>query len=129
MGNKNKENVYELYRYTSNVAGGFSKMLKYFLLKYNPQKIITYSDRNWTPSNEYSFYEKMNFMYMGESRPNYYYTRKYVKREHRYNFSKHKLIKLGYNNEKTETEIMYELGYDRIWDCGNLKYEYKKKGE
>lgn len=129
MGSKNKENVYELYRYTSNVAGGFSKMLKYFLLKYNPQKIITYSDRNWTPSNEYSFYEKMNFMYMGESRPNYYYTRKYVKREHRYNFSKHKLIKLGYNKEKTETEIMYELGYDRIWDCGNLKYEYKKKGE
>jgi hypothetical protein len=47
----------------------------------------------------------------------------YKKREHRYNFRKDKLIKLGYDSNKTEKEIMLELGYDKIWDTVNLKYE------
>jgi hypothetical protein len=55
--------------------------------------------------------------------PNYSYTKKYVKREHRFNFRKDKLIKLGYDSDKTEREIMFENGYDRIWDTGNLKFE------
>ena len=28
-----------------------------------------------------------------------------------------------YDNNKTEWEMMQELGYDRIWDCGKFKYE------
>ena len=27
----------------------------------------------------------------------------------------------------TELEMMKELGYDRIWDCGLIKYVYKKE--
>lgn len=26
----------------------------------------------------------------------------------------------------TETEMAKELGYDRIWDCGLIKYVYTK---
>jgi len=36
-----------------------------------------------------------------------------------------KLIKIGYDKIKTEWQIMQELGYDRIWDCGHLKYEWQ----
>jgi hypothetical protein len=25
--------------------------------------------------------------------------------------------------EKTEWQILQELGYDRIWDCGKIKWE------
>ena len=27
----------------------------------------------------------------------------------------------------TETEMAKELGYDRIWDCGLIKYVWKKE--
>ena len=33
---------------------------------------------------------------------------------------------MGYDKNKTEYEIMSELGYFRIWNTGNLKYEYIK---
>lgn len=129
LGNKNKdENHYEIYRYCSkNVIGGFSRLIKYFIKEYKPNKIITYSDRNWSPSNEFCFYKDVGFDFIGETKPNYYYTKKYNKREHRFNFRKDKLIRLGYDKSKTEFQIMDELGYDRIWDTGNLKYEINLK--
>jgi len=129
MGYKNVQNFYELYRYSSlNVIGGFSKMFKYFIKKYDPEKVITYANRNWTPSDDFSFYNKVGFSFVSETEPNYSYTKKYDKREHRFNYTKNKLIKMGFDKNKSESEIMFENGYDRIWDCGNLKYEYKKRG-
>lgn len=131
MGNKiSHNNHYELYRFASkNVIGGFSKLFKYFIKKYEPDTVITYADIKWTPSDEFSFYSKVGFDFISETKPNYYYTRNYTKREHRYNYAKNKLIKMGYDKNKSETQIMFENGYDRIWDCGNLKYVYNKKRE
>lgn len=125
LGNsKSKEGEFEIYRYSSlNVIGGFSKLLKQFIRDFSPKKIITYSDRNWTPSDEFCFYGKLGFNFVGHTKPNYYYTKKYVKREHRYNFRKDKLISYGHDASKSENEIMTELGYDKVWDTGNLKYE------
>lgn len=128
LGATKKENQYELYRFaTKNVVGGFSKLFSFFIKNHNPDSIITYADRNWTPSDNYSFYNKVGFNYEDITKPNYYYTNNYQKRLHRYNFTKDKLIKYGHDKTKTETEIMLELGYDRIWDTGNLKYIYNKK--
>ena len=31
------------------------------------------------------------------------------------------------NQNKLNWENMKNNGYDRIWDCGNLKYEWKKQ--
>lgn len=125
LGNKNKTiDEYELYRYCSvNVVGGFTKLLKHFIKEYSPKKIITYSNRNWSPSDEFCFYSKTGFNYIGETKPNYSYTKKYDVREHRFNYRKDRLVKLGYDKNKTESQIMSELGYDKIWDTGNLKYE------
>ena len=125
MGHKTTQlNEYEIYRFSSlNVIGGFSKLLNHFIKTHKPTKIITYSDRNWSPSTEFCFYNKMGFTYVGETKPNYHYTKRYNKREHRYNYRKSKLIELGFDPQKSETQIMYELGFDRVWDTGNLKFE------
>ena len=125
LGNKTSHiNEYELYRYCSNnVVGGFSKLLKHFTKTYSPTKIITYANRNWSPSDEYCFYSKVGFNYIGTTKPNYSYTKKYEFREHRFNYRKDRLVSRGYNESKSETQIMNELGFDRIWDTGNLKYE------
>ena len=130
MGNKNKnKNEYELYRYASNnVTGGFSKLLNHFLKTINPNRIITYADRNWSPSNDFCFYGDKGFRFIGETKPNYSYTKRYDVREHRFNYRKDKLVTLGYDKTKSESTIMFELGYDRVWDTGNLKYELNKKG-
>lgn len=125
LGNKTTNiNEYELYRYCSNnVVGGFSKLLKHFIKNYSPTKIITYANRNWSPSNDYCFYSKVGFDYVGSTKPNYSYTKKYEVREHRFNYRKDRLVGRGCDTNKSETQIMNELGFDRIWDTGNLKYE------
>jgi len=125
MGNKtNQDNQYELYRYCSdNVIGGFTKLLNHFIKKYSPYKIITYANRNWSPSDHYCFYSKVGFTFVGETKPNYSYTKKYDIREHRFNYRKDRLVKMGYDVNKTEDFIMKEIGFDKIWDTGNLKYE------
>ena len=63
-------------------------------------------------------------MFFDEShitKPGYYWV-KGNKKYHRYNFTKQKLIKMGYDSNKTENEIMYELGYNKLYDSGNLKF-------
>ncbi len=47
--------------------------------------------------------------------------------ENRIRFQKHKLIKEGFDRNKTEHEIMLERKIYRIYDCGNLKYKYDRK--
>jgi hypothetical protein len=125
LGNRKKsETEYELYRFCStNVIGGFTKLLNHFIKNYSPKKIITYSNRNWSPSDDFCFYSNVGFTYVGTTNPNYSYTKKYDIREHRFNYRKDKLVSMGYDKTKTETQIMVEMGYDKIWDTGNLKYE------
>lgn len=38
------------------------------------------------------------------------------------NYRKDKLVKEGFNDNKTEIEIMYSRGYYRIFDCGSRKW-------
>jgi hypothetical protein len=33
---------------------------------------------------------------------------------------------MGYDKNKTEKQIMDELGYPRLYDCGNKVYKLKK---
>jgi hypothetical protein len=56
---------------------------------------------------------------------NYFYVNQGV-RYNRIKFQKHKLIKEGFDKDKTEHEIMLERKIYRIYDCGNLKYKYIK---
>ena len=126
MGNKDrKDGEYELVRFsTSNnyrIIGIASKLLNHFIKEVKPIKIISYADKRWT-SRDNNLYKTIGFKLIGETQPNYWYVKKY-KREYRFNYTKQKLIEMGYDSSKTEWEIMEEIGYNRIWDCGHFKYE------
>jgi len=116
--------VYELSRYASsfNVVGGASKLIKHFQTTYHPTQIYSYSDNRWTNPNK-NMYLVIGFSKTGTSSPGYFYTKNYLTRIHRYNFTKYHLKKLGADTEnKTERQIMEEMGYTRVWDCGSTKY-------
>ena len=129
LGNTPVDGEYELIRYSSllgcTVSGGFSKLLANFIREIKPKKIITYADRRYS-SLSTNVYEKTGFNFVNKGSPNYWYVKK-LDRKHRFNFTKGKLIKDGFDPLKTEWKIMQERGWDRIWDCGNLKYEMEIK--
>lgn len=130
---ENNKNEYELKRFCSTndylVIGIAGKLLSYFIKKYNPKKIISFADRRWTLDSENNLYTKLGFKLASILSPDYtYYNNKIhrVKRHHKFSFGKSSLKKKFsevYNENKTEWEMMQELGYDRIWDCGKFKYE------
>ncbi len=130
LGNrKSKEGEYEMLRYaTSNnriIVGGCGKLLSYFNKIYKPTKIVSYADKRWSDGN---LYKKLGFFLSKITSPNYYYFKPgYAIRYHRFCFRKNVLkdkLEL-FDPRLTEWQNMQLNGYDRIWDCGNLKYEYK----
>ena len=128
LGNStSNDGEYELIRFCCDknfiCVGAFSKLLSHFVKKYLPKKIISYADRRYS-NNSLNIYNKCGFKFVGVTKPNYWYVKKYKERLHRFTFTKHRLVKMGHDKSKTEWQIMQELGYDRIWDCGHLKYEW-----
>ena len=131
LGSYAIEGDYELVRFANkintSVIGGFSKLIKYFINNNKPNKIITYADIRWSGLNPNdTVYNKNGFKYLGNTPPNYWYLKigEYNNRFHRYNFRKDILVKEGFDVNLTEFEIMKIKGYDRIWDCGNMKFEF-----
>lgn len=124
LGSNNKDNTYELVRYCSdNVVGLASKLLKFFVKKYNPNRIISYSDKRWSVNGDDNLYTKIGFTHLGQTKPNYWYSTGDNKRFHRFNFRKDILVKNGHDKNKTEKQIMSDLNYLLIWDCGSDRYE------
>ena len=127
MGGDKSEGSWELVRFCNKidtrVIGGASKLFKYFVEKYNPNKVISYSDRRWATGG---LYEKLGFVHDHDSAPNYYYVIK-SHRENRFKYRKDRLIKEGYGPNKSEHEIMLERGIYRIYDCGCKVWVWKKQ--
>ena len=69
-------------------------------------------------------YEKLGFKLEKITEPNYSYYDKQLNKYNRFNFRKDVLVGKGYDKTKTEFEIMNELGYFRVYNCGNYKYNY-----
>lgn len=120
---KSSDDCYELIRYASkyNIPGIASKLFKFFIKKINPTEIISYCDLRWGTGN---VYEKLGFCRENKTYIGYWYTKNGV-RYHRYKFRKSELVKQGYDETKTESEIMKSLGYEKIYDCGVAKYIWK----
>lgn len=126
---------FELIRFANlintNVIGGFSKLLKHFINDYKIKELTTYADIRWSGMDSINnVYSKNGFIFEGYTQPNYFYEdkKKYLLRLNRLNFTKQKLVKRGFDKNKTEIQIMFENGFDRIWDCGSMKFIYVKKG-
>jgi very-short-patch-repair endonuclease len=118
----NNLNILERFVNSKNalIHGAFSKLLKSFD---NIEGLVTFADLRYFTGN---VYEKNGFEYQHTSNPNYFYfnNNDKINLQSRIQFQKHKLInKLDkFDPELTEYQNMLANGYDRIWDCGNLKY-------
>ncbi len=132
LGNKKEENTFELIRFAnknnSNVVGGFSKLLKHFIKEIKPNKIISYADVRWSGLDyENTVYSKNGFKFIDYTKPNYFYIDKknYLNRTHRFSLRKDVLLKMfpESNPQKSEWQIAMKNGFDRIWDCGTMKFE------
>lgn len=123
-------NKWELNRFASNYnyicQGVGGKLFKYFINHYNPLLIKSFADRRWTINKDDNLYTKLGFTLKEELKPDYrYYNNKIDRYErfHKFNFRKSILIKkYQFDANMTESEMVQKLGYDRIWDCGLLKY-------
>lgn len=126
LGQNKKENTYEMLRFcnilNTTVIGGASKLFKYFINKYGPNQVISYSDSSWSDGG---LYVNLGFKFEHDTKPTYYYIVDDI-RKHRFNYRKDLLIKGGADPNKTEVEIMHERGIYRIFDCGTKKWIYNK---
>jgi hypothetical protein len=92
----------------TNVIGGASKLLNYFIKNWVVSRVISYADRDWSLGG---LYENLGFMKVSESRPDY----KYLVGGVRVHKSKYKKSVTGISESK--------LDIPKIWDCGKLKFE------
>ena len=118
-GGRGKD-YWEISRLCSSraVVGGANRMMKFFKTTYNPNHIISYSDRRWFDGG---VYEKMGFTLTDITPPNYWYVSG-ITRTHR--FSMRKGIVPEDDLTLTEWENRQNQGWDRIWDCGNYRFEW-----
>ena len=98
----------------TNVIGGASKLFKYFIKNYKVNRVISYSDSDWSLGNLYS---NLGFKKVSESRPDYKYIFEGV-RTHKSRFRKSRL-----NTNLSESEYMKKSQIHKIWDCGKIKWE------
>lgn len=123
----NKEYDWELIRFCNivncTVIGGASRLFKHFLRNHTGD-IISYANRRFSAGG---LYEKLGFHWIRNTAPNYFYYDG-AKLQSRNKFQKHKLpemLKL-YSPDKSESENMRDNGYYRIFDCGNMVFEYRR---
>ena len=122
------EYEYELIRLAFKLGtvinGGTEKLFKYFIRNYNPDSIVSYCDISKFNGNSYS---KLGFKSIEITEPNYVWVTNHNNEVFsRYKTQKQRLVDLGLGTpEQTEDEIMTELNCYKIFDCGNLKLEWR----
>jgi hypothetical protein len=125
--NKPKKSL-ELVRFANkkdySVIGAASKLFKYYVNNNDFEEIVSFADRSIFNGN---LYKTLGFEFVWKTDVNYWWVVNYVRR-HRFNYSKSKLIKNGGDPNKTEVQIMLELGHFRVWGCGLDKWVWKKNG-
>jgi hypothetical protein len=124
MGGNRGDGGYELVRFCNKlntvVVGAASRLFKHFIEDMNPLKVVSYSDKRWSTGKLYSI---LGFEYSHDSAPNYYYVDG-LSRLNRFRFRKSMLVKEGYDEGKSEHEIMLNRGLYRIYDCGTTVWKF-----
>ncbi len=132
-----KNESWELTRFATDYhyiyQGVASKLFSFFIKLKEPNIIVSFADRRWTPWGDNNLYTKLGFTLDKITKPDYRYYNENVdryKRVHKMSMSKSILNKkYGFPMTMTELEMAKELGYDRIWDCGLFKYVWRKENE
>jgi phage antirepressor YoqD-like protein len=128
---RNVDGQWELTRFATkyNICGISNRLLKYFINNKQPKTVISFADRRWTINYDNNLYTNLGFKLISITEPNYTYFNPKIERcgrLHKFNFGKKKLLSKYPNIDpnKSEWDIMSNLGYKKIWDCGLLKYEF-----
>lgn len=119
---KKHENTYEMVRFCSSVGvtGGASKLVNYFEKQHPNTQIVSYSDNEWGYGNVYN---TIGFEKLCDVKPGYWYVKpREEKMYHRLNYTKSKLVNMGYDPDMTEKQITQSMGLLRVWDCGKIKW-------
>lgn len=127
--NTGQQKIFELSRFATSskyrVVGAFSKLLKHFQLSHDYTLVYSFADLRWS---EGGMYVINGFELAGKIPSDYAYIVD-GQLKHRWGFRKDMLrenFPHVYQEDKTEYQIMLNLGYDRIWDCGKLRFEVNK---
>jgi hypothetical protein len=99
--------------------------IKEFLETECEMKVIQ-SERKTLKGTEIDLFipsQNIGFGLINEGKPNYWYTIDYRTKLSRFNFTKGSLVKKGADPSMTESQIMNNMGYGKIWDCGSLKFK------
>ena len=129
---RNKQGCYELVRYAClpdiTIIGGMSRLFKHFINDYNPNYILCYSDNDCFNGFTYA-----NIGFKLNTRGKKAIDYNWVKKEESLlrqqcmpcrllkKFPQYKNIQITGSVEKY---IMEDLGYIRIYRCGNSKWEW-----
>jgi hypothetical protein len=129
-----KDKFWNLSRFATNVnysyPGIANKIFKQFLEDNNGNvlEVKSFLDRRWL-FNETNVYTKMGFDLAEVISPDYHYVVK-DERVHKFNFRKATLHKkYGLDMSLTESQMVKQLGINRIYDCGLLKYIYRNEND
>jgi len=106
----------------ASYPGLFSKMMKHMIKELNYKgEIVSFSNNGHSNGGVYKASGFINVKILG---PSYWYMKDYLIRENRQGYMKIKIAKQFEidMSDKTEWNAMKELGYDRIWDSGKIKW-------
>ena len=127
-----QSNEWELTRFATDnnfiCCGVGGKLLKHFIKEFDPQLIVSFADRRWTTDIDNNLYTKLGFIKDKILPPDYHYTNSQRTYLHKFGFRKQILNKkYGLPLTMTEKEMTEYLGYYKIWNCGLIRYTYKKR--
>ncbi len=119
---------YEIYRLVFKsgyaISGGAEKLFSTFIKEYKPNNIITYCDITKFTGNVYT---RLGFKSIKITQPNYVWVKpgrgEYISR---YGTMKKDLIADGLDiYGSSEDEIMENIGYVKVYNSGNIKFEWE----
>ena len=109
----------------SVVVGGFSKLFSRFVNDYSPGEVVSFGDLRWVDRGS-NVYLRNGFRMDKLIPPAYHYVVDgYKGLSHRFNFRRAALARMfgeNFDHGKTEWENMRDNGFDRVWDCGLVRF-------
>ena len=107
----------------SPIQGLLGKMTHHVSRDLGINTIISYVDLRYGDGRSYL---ASGYSYVTTTKPGYWYVDGNLQCFHRSSFMKKNLAKYpNYHESKTEFDIMDELGYNRICDCGNKLFQWE----
>lgn len=129
FGHQNNENsnpdAIELKRFVTNKnnnPGLGSKMFHYAIKQKQYQEVIAFVDRRWFTG---LVKDHIGFKRVGVVPPTVWWTDG-RKRYHRRFITKKKLNDMGLDPQVSKRQVLHQLGYFRIWDCGKYKLKWER---